>query len=243
MSRYIRKCHIRGDMFLSLPTDEPDEDSRELPHFVLALLPLVAVFVLYTVVKLNIALALIIATVFCFLLLFPHFRKNAHKAGKTLGGLLRERITMQTVTAGKILIVVCMLVGFGGVVQSTQVFGQIVTALCSGESALIFLCAVAICVVILVSCNPVAGEAVALNALSPYFIGAGVPAAVFHRLTVIGSTTFDSLPTGIGVIMAHELTGVKMKDGYRPVFIITVLIPLAGTLLMAALYTIFPGVA
>lgn len=104
-------------------------------------------------------------------------------------------------------------------------------------------CAVALMVIILVSCNPVAGEGVALNVLAPAFISAGVSPGVFHRLTVIASTTFETLPTGIGVIMAHQLAGVKMKDGYRPVFITTVLIPCIGTLLLALLYTLFPGSA
>lgn len=241
MSWYIKKCNTRGDEFEALPIDDSTGEGRKLPNFFLALVPLVVVFVLFTVVGWHIAISLIIATVVALVIMFPYFNDTAQASNTNFVGLLREKISQEILIAGKILIVVCMLVGFGGVVQSTEVFGQIIAVLCESRGALTIMCAIAICVVILVSCNPVAGEAVALNALSPYFIGAGVPAAVFHRLTVIASTTFDSLPTGIGVIMAHELTGVSMKKGYKPVFVVTVLIPFIGTMLLAVLYTLFPG--
>ena len=42
------------------------------------------------------------------------------------------------------------------------------------------------------------------------------------------------------VIMCHDISGVKLKDGYKPVFVVSVIVPLICTYVIALLYTIYP---
>lgn len=50
----------------------------------------------------------------------------------------------------------------------------------------------------------------------------------------------DSLPNSGSVIMAVGLADLKMREGYPPVFISTVLATSCGTIAVALVMTLFP---
>ena len=91
--------------------------------------------------------------------------------------------------------------------------------------------------------NSIGGIQIGLPILGKPFIEAGLNATGIHRIAMFAASTFDSLPISMFVIMVHDISGVKLKDGYKPVFVVSVLVPLICTFIIALLYTIYPGLA
>ena len=61
-----------------------------------------------------------------------------------------------------------------------------------------------------------------------------------HRVGVFAATMLDSLPNSGAVIMAVGLADLKMKEGYPPVFVSTVLATSCGTIMVAVIMSLFP---
>lgn len=57
---------------------------------------------------------------------------------------------------------------------------------------------------------------------------------------VFAATMLDSLPNSGSVIMAVGLADLKMKEGYPPVFVSTVLATTCGTAAVALVMSLFP---
>ncbi len=93
-------------------------------------------------------------------------------------------------------------------------------------------------VTVFLASNPIAGMLTNLSVVGPYFIKAGIAASHLHRMNQIACTVFDSLPTSVGIIMAHKISGVKLKDGYPPLLVTTIAIPLIQMCLLTAMFAI-----
>jgi H+/gluconate symporter-like permease len=71
----------------------------------------------------------------------------------------------------------------------------------------------------------------------------GACSSALHRTAVFATTTFESMPYCGAAILTMQLSGVSHKEGYMPVFVVTVLIPLIATGVVTSILTIFPGLA
>lgn len=86
--------------------------------------------------------------------------------------------------------------------------------------------------------SPPAAISMGISILLPLAEQRSITVDALHRITVIGATTFESMPYSGAAILAMKLSGVSHKDGYPPVFVCTVLIPLAATFLTSVMYAV-----
>ncbi|MFP3153865.1 hypothetical protein LQZ18_05420 [Lachnospiraceae bacterium ZAX-1] len=223
--RYMRKQNLSSE-FITAPTDINVETSDEikLPHFILSAFALVLAFVLVYTTGIQLAFALVIASGVEIIIFFPQLRALAKERKSSVPGIIRENWNDQMRMATYITVMVVMLIGFSNVIQQTSGFQAIIDALTGAASSpvkALIMCTIAMIVMIGITANPMAGMMANLNIISPIFLKLGVPPAAIMRISVTASTVFDTLPTCVGVIMAHKISNVKLKDGYYPVFAVS----------------------
>ena len=127
------------------------------------------------------------------------------------------------------------VVAFGGVVKLAPAFAAVVNAMLNIPGPKILSLAIATTVL-----AGICGSASPL--LGPAFVNMGIPAGVVARTISISSAALDSLPhNGYIVTVCNGLCNETHKDCYKPVFVVTVLVPFIGTLVAVALFSMFPN--
>ena len=128
LCKSIHKASARGEVFEpgNVPFTPPEE-GRKYPPFVVALIPLIAVVVVFNLIN-NLIPALALGFVLSLVLLVPFFPKTAECGrGKALINTLNEggRSTAESIFMGAIV------VGFASVVQATAAYQVMVDGLLS----------------------------------------------------------------------------------------------------------------
>lgn len=238
---FIIKAKKNGEVFHEYEGDMRFADNQETkcPNFFVALIPLVVIFVLFNVFKWNNAIAVLAGTVVTFILCFPQIKANAPH--NSVAEFLKTALNRGVVSSSKVTIACISVVGFGTAVTSTDTFIAIANKLTSVKVGGYFVFATAICLLVGLMANSIGGIQIGLPILANPFIEKGLSAAGMHRIAMYAASTFDSLPISMFVIMCHDVSGVKLKDGYKPVFVISVLVPLICTYIVALMYTIYPN--
>lgn len=129
----------------------------------------------------------------------------------------------------------CSIVGFGTLVQNSGGFQALVNMLLGlnlnpyvmggGATALLrFVCG-----------SSSGGLQIAMQTLQDAFLSSGANMDILHRLACIWSGTLDSMPYSSATFLFFPYMGLKLREGYRPIFVTSVLIPLiVATVLTAA---------
>jgi len=78
---------------------------------------------------------------------------------------------------------------------------------------------------------------IALPEIAPTYLDRGVNPEELHRVVAISSGALDSLPhNGYVVTTIRAICGESHQNAYWPVAVVTVLVPLLGTLLAILLF-------
>lgn len=228
---YMNRSLKKGEVFQASPTDAEVPDEVKLPHFVLAIIPLILTFVLYTFFDIAMPIAMLITTVLACLMYLPQLRTLAKVHSTSTLKFIGNSLNSSAKNAAYIVTMVVLLVGYAFVIQSTPAFGAIVSALTNASSsALMWTCALCMTISVGLSCNPVAGMLTNLKVVAPHFMQAGLSNAFLMRIGMTTSAILNTLPTNTAVMMAHKISDVKMKDGYLGVFMVTCVAPAIMTL-------------
>jgi H+/gluconate symporter-like permease len=87
------------------------------------------------------------------------------------------------------------------------------------------------------------GLSTSLSVLAEPFLAMGVNAEILHRVGVIASVGLDSLPHSGGIVAVLQISGVSYKEGYKYMFVVTVVITLIALALSMVLGNIFYPIA
>lgn len=255
LCNFIIKAQRAGDHFEWGPCQKIEHGNRELPNFFVALLPLVAVFVLYTLIpmitgvdiEISIALTagILIALVFMGRNL-PFKREEKGSFGKTIIGTINKGAD----SFPSALMTLCMPSALAAVVTATAAFGIVVGFLAGLQVNYVVLVLIAVCVLVGITSSPPAALMIALPIIMNIMLGQGlVPdqvlanAPAIMRVGAIAATTFETLPINGLIILTLQLTGCSHKEAYKPMFLQTVVFTLGGAVIAAVLIMLFPGLA
>ena len=240
-AKYIIKCQEKGEGFTEYEGDMHFVGNGEVktPKFMVAVIPLIVVFVLFNICKMNNAIAVLIGTVVTGIICFPQIKANA--PDQDVRSFLKKTLNKGVINSSKVTIAVISVVGFGSVVVSTDAFMGLAGKLTQTSAGGYFVFTTATCILVGLMANSIGGIQIGLPILGKAFVDMGLNATGIHRIALFAASTFDSLPISMFVIMCHDISGVKLKDGYKPVFVVSVLIPLICSYVIALLYTIYPG--
>jgi len=258
LERERRRALERGEGFDPAPSEHvPDDEELEqgLPHWGVALTPLVVVLAIIIVPRLLAAflpaegssqlaqlvafagrqpvfwpsLALAVGTLLALLLL-PRL------SGKRMGSLGRgtnEAILPIMNTAA--------IIGFGGVVIQTIGFAQfsglvVETGLPPLLSAFLSMSTVAG-----ITGSASGGLQIFMASLAPRYLEMGIEPEVLHRIATLASGGFDSLPHCGAIVVMMTIMGLSYRTAYRDIAIVTIVVPVAATLAVIVLAALMPN--
>ncbi|MGI5937016.1 MAG: hypothetical protein ACOX7I_09530 [Oscillospiraceae bacterium] len=255
--KMINKAMDNGEHFdfgpLQMPASE-NEGERKLPHVIVAILPLILVFVLFSIVGLNVFLALGAGIILGLITMFPYLPK-VDARGRALSpiGSIVNTLNVGSSNYPSALLNVVTPAGLAGVVTATAAFGMVVGVLGGLRIAPMVLLIIVVCVIVAITSSPPAALMIAL----PMFVGATTgpllaqaaeaasvlipmnPHAIV-RIAAIAAATFETLPFNGMVILCLSLPMCTHKESYKPIFLMTVAYIFLATIVAALLFLI-PG--
>lgn len=134
------------------------------------------------------------------------------------------------------------VVGFGMAMKDLRAFQLVLSWVTHLPGDPLFSAALAVAVISAIAGSASGGQGIALPIIKPIYIDElGVGPRALHRVVAISSGTLDSLPAnGYLVMLIRNICGETHARAYPPIFVTTVLIPLAGTAIAILLFKWFP---
>jgi H+/gluconate symporter-like permease len=132
------------------------------------------------------------------------------------------------------LINTAAVIGFGGVVTHTEGFGQFTRLMLeSGLPPLLSMFG-SVSLVSAITGSASGGLQIFMQTMASDYLAMGIEPGVLHRIATMASGGFDSLPHCGAIVAMLTITGLTHKEAYRDVGIVTVVIPVAATLVAIA---------
>lgn len=209
-----------------------ENNDEKLPHPLIALIPMIVVFVLYNAVGLDVNFALMVGIIVAVILM--------HSGFKDMGTFLKCMGNACTNAA----IVSCgaaAVAGFGSVVAVTPAFAGLTEVLAKFNGNPLVVAMIAMMVMTLIGGSGPAGLGVGLPVFTPLAQTMGVNMNAFARVSAFCATTFDTLPTNAGFIAANEICKVQAKKSYKYVGMCTVLNTTIGTIILCIMCMLMPN--
>lgn len=210
-----------------------EESSNEnLPNPLIALIPMIIVFVLYNAVGLDVNFSLMIGIIAAVILMHKNF------------GDMKVFIKCMGNACTNAAIVSCgaaAVAGFGAIVAVTPAFNGLTEVLAGFNGNPLLISMIAMMIMTLVGGSGPAGLGVGLPVFMPLAQSMGANMNAFARISAFCATTFDTLPTNAGFIAANEICKTKASKSYKYVGICTVLNTTIGTIILCILCMLMPN--
>jgi H+/gluconate symporter-like permease len=221
-----KKAKEKGENFVPGPRDNMDKltlsADADLPHWALAVLPMVAVigliFGLKNVVDPMSTVAIGLVTGILLAYIF-NWKRLENPLGTLNEGSVNSIMPLINTAA---------IVGFGFVVQNVvafQSFVQFALGLSERFNPLVSA-AIAVNIIAGITGSASGGLTIFMKTLGPQFIEMGVNAEVLHRISSIASGGLDSLPHSGAVITLLMVMGMTHKEGYKDLGVVTLVVPI-----------------
>lgn len=243
LTSMILKAKKKGEQFDFGGIQRVDVFSEDvkLPNFFVALIPLVLVFVIYTILRQDVAVALVCGNIAALILMGRYIDK---KDGSWLKGFI-STINAGVTSYPNALTTVATPSGLATVVTSTAAFGIIVGALSSLNLHPILLALLTICVVVALTSAPPVALYVGLPVVMGICAAKGLSpnVAAIGRVSALAATTFESLPVNGMCVLTIGLARTSYKESYLPMFLNTVVYTLIASIVCAIICIAAPGLA
>lgn len=217
---FTKKGFVFDDKRLKyqLSEDELSTEGRDdLPHWILAIIPIVTILVLFNGFKIPVETSVFAGVMLAVILMFR----------KVEGGFKSwlKVFNKGAADSGVSILNTAIVVGFGGVVQHTQGFQNLVEMLKGlNMSPLLFvMITVAICAGACGSAS--GGMGVAFQSLTQTYLGLGASLEHIHRIAAIAAGTLDTLPHQGAQITLLGICKLTHKEAYFDIAITQILIP------------------
>lgn len=232
LRKMINSAVAKGEHFQGRDSD-PTVGNRALPHPMLGIMPLLVVLGLSNWLHHSLQQAALIVAlsggVLTLYFLNRRFVQNLDQA-------LNDGVTGALLAIGN----TAAVVGFGSVAKLTPAFDTIVRHMTHLPGPELLGAAIAVSVIAGVTGSASGGQAIALPEIAPTYLDRGVDAEQLHRVVAISSGALDSLPhNGYVVTTIRAICGESHQNAYGPVAVVTVIVPLLGTLLAIGLFELF----
>lgn len=227
----LRRAIERGEVFEER-VDDPRADRGDLPHPLLAMIPLLLVLGISFATHDSLGTsALIIALLAgCIGAALINLR-HLHRPGEAL----TEGGTGALIAIGN----TAAVVGFGTVARVSPAFDAAVVWVTGLPGSGLISAAVAVSAIAAMTGSASGGQAIALPILGPHYIDQGVDPEQLHRVVAISSGALDSLPhNGYVVTTIRAICKETHAAAYAPMGALTVIIPVLGLILCLGLFAI-----
>lgn len=138
------------------------------------------------------------------------------------------------------LINTAAVIGFGGVVTHTQGFTDFTSLMLESGLPPLLSMFTSVSLISAITGSASGGLQIFMQTMAPAYLEMGLDAEKLHRLATMASGGFDSLPHCGAVVAMLTITGLTHREAYRDVAMITVVIPVAVTLLLLITTALLP---
>lgn len=243
----VKRAVNNGETFVGRETDDTNTDYGTLPAPFLCLLPLAAVLGIFLVFQYPQDMG-------PFSAILPQNSLDKWALVAALGsgaivalavGYRKLRAMPEAFSRGATSAVVaitntCAVVGFGAVAKLSPAFQEALVMVQNIPGSPLIGAAVAVTVIAGLTGSASGGQTIALPLIAPHYMDVGAQPDELHRVVAISSGALDSLPhNGYVVTTIRAVCGETHKDAYGAVGALTVIIPVIGTIIAVALFTMF----
>ncbi len=248
-----RRAERAGDGFRPAPTDvlpEAEEAERPTPHWLVATVPLVVV-VATILIPLWIASRLDLDSARGPLITVLRFARDQQTLWPVAAMALATLVAVVTMrdflpelrsTLGRgaensalPLLNTAAVIGFGGVVQATAAFDWFTGLMLGSGLPPLVSAAVSVNIVAGIVGSASGGLGIWMPTLAQFYLDAGVPPAILHRVVTVAAGGFDTMPHCGALITYLTIMGLTHREAYRDTFVICVAIPVVATAVIVAL--------
>lgn len=156
----------------------------------------------------------------------------------------KQKLVLNIVKKGSVdwivpLLNFAMIVGFGSVIQKLNGF-SVLTNWVVGLGANYYIAAITVCLLAGVTGSASGGLKIALNSeqLVASWTSSSMNMGALHRVISIASGGLDSLPHCGGILADLQICGETHARSYFHIFVVTVIIPIIATVVVATLATL-----
>ncbi|GAA0467609.1 GntP family permease [Parasphingorhabdus litoris] len=243
----VKRAVARGETFVGRETDDTNTDYGALPGPLLCLLPLVAVLGIFLIFQYPQDMGPLSA-------ILPQNSLDKWALVAALGsgaivalavGYRKLKAMPEAFSRGATSAVVaitntCAVVGFGAVAKLSPAFQEALIMVQNIPGSPLIGAAIAVTVIAGLTGSASGGQTIALPLIAPHYLDVGAQPDELHRVVAISSGALDSLPhNGYVVTTIRAVCGETHKDAYGAVGALTVVIPVIGTIMAVALFTMF----
>lgn len=248
LTQMIISAKKKGEHFEWGPVRKAERENRQLPNFIVSLIPIVVVFIAYTLfpaitnIQVEIAVALGLGIIFALILFAKYL--PAPRSGMP-GGINNKIVAILNEGFGgapSAFITLITPSALAGVITATGAFGMVIGVLSGIHVHYIWLVVIVVCILVGITSSPPAALMIALPIAMNIMLGQGMsPEQVLGnadglmRVGALAATTFETLPFNGLIILTLQLIGCTHKEAYKPMLIQSVIYTLIGTVVAAAL--------
>ena len=254
-----RKARVAGEGYESNQRDIEMEQlapkMQHAPSWQLALVPLGIVLGTILVPRVAVALGLVgeetplFGQLFVFAnsqpIVWPSFALVLGSVFSVLAfATLRER-SMEALGSGANdsvmpLLNTAAVIGFGGVVTQTEGFATFAQGVIGLDLPPLLSVAASVSVVSGIVGSASGGLQIFMQTFGETYLAMGVEPQILHRIATLASGGLDSLPHSGAVIAMLTIMGLKHREAYRDIFVVTVIIPVIAVLAAIGVVVMLP---
>lgn len=212
--------------FVAEEMGNEDNLYKSAPHFAVSLIPLVLTLILVNIIKVEFFVGFGVG---CVTALVLFWRSLPDKATSISRGFEDGIIPCVLVSA---------VTGLGSVISATPVFSVVQDSVM--KLPINGLAKVAVVTTLLagICASGTGGLQLSLSLFSEEFLAWGYSPDIIARVAAVACGGLDSLPWNGSIVMLFAVCGVSYNKGYKPVAVLTVILPILASLVAALAYTI-----
>lgn len=194
---------------------------------IVAVIPMLLVWVLLNIVKLPAVQALFFSAILASVMF-----------AKRLKGKFKGCLADGSIRAVSTLALLCATVAFGGVVSKSEGYTWVCDAIKASGPVNAWQIAIAVNLLAGLTASASGSITIILNTFAESYISSGIAVGALHRLVVCASLGLNTLPHAAGVASIAATCKLELKEFYRHVFWMSVVLPTVVSLVLAALISI-----
>jgi H+/gluconate symporter-like permease len=232
MKKMVFKAIDKGEVFEYGPVEPIKIDTeRKLPPFILSILPLVVVFVAYTVIGWHVAVALSLGILVNLVTMQQYIERDKNVKMRGLNAI-KNTLNLGSGQFPGAMIMIASPAAFAAVVQATKAFGDLSISLMGLSISPYLLIFVIIAIIVLFTGSPPAGIMMGLGMIVGVADAKGlnVDYGLLMRIAAFTSITFESLPWNGTVLICQSFSKTTHRQSYPIYFWITVIFTTAAAL-------------
>ena len=228
--RYLTKKAEKNNIgYDPMPGDTQELRAEDdIPPFGIAILPIIFILAFCFIAIIGFGMSSINAVVYsgfgaailCFITCYKYIHVNKFTVWHSA--------LMQLIPC---FIATPIVVGFASVVQNTECYNAVVGAIMRMNLNPYVLIVIGTTLLCILCADCLGGSAAFLAMMGQHLIEMGAAPAAIHRLCLITSSAFDSMPHNGSIMMILMCYGYEHKDGYKYLLVSNIAIPMAMTIL------------